>query len=218
MVRLQESSCSGAVRWWGGWRRTRRRSGRRCSNQLEAPATSPTPAVNTVRRTSRPPTGSLRRQATRNQMLTASLRPAAVRTKLRRINIQLLGQAAHCHRRCGGNPIRNESEPRQTAQDHRKAQAHTRPATVRRYERQIRWVEGEIPEQLLPADLRKLRKTLHLLIRKRPRCHEPWHPDQRHRLPNRAPTPPPCVRNRRITLYQAASRTSLDFGDYYRNP
>ncbi len=130
-----------------------------------------------LQRSDRPPAQILSGQP---HMLGTGLGAPAIRTDLHRIHPKLLGEPGHRHRRCRGQPVRHEPQPRQRAQRDRQPQPIRRaPATARIHERQISRGQREIPEQLLPADLREPPQTLQLLVREHPRRHEPRPPAHR---------------------------------------
>ena len=114
------------------------------------------------------------------QMRGAGLRPAAVRTDLRRIDFQLIRQPCHHHRRRGGDLVRHEPQPRQRAQRHRQTELILRTTPPpRRDERDIGRRQREEPEQLLAADFWKLPQTRQLLSREYLRRHETRPPAHR---------------------------------------
>ena len=135
-------------------------------------------------------------------MLGPRLRPLAIRTKLRCIDIQLIRQPGHRHRRRRRHLVRHEPQPRQGAQRHRQAQTDRRAPALRSNKRQIRRGQREVPEQLLTTDLRELPQALQLLVREYPRRHEPQPPTRRptssaDKPSTNHPGPQPEPRNRR---------------------
>jgi len=89
------------------------------------------------------------------------------------MDLQLLGQPRHRHRRGGHHAIGPEPQPRQGAQRDRNPEPIGRTATTPGIdEGGIGRRQGEVPKQLLAADLRELPQPRQIPIREHPRCHE----------------------------------------------
>ena len=133
-----------------------------------------------------------------------------IQTNLRCIDVQLTRQPGYRHRRRRRHLVRHEPQLRQGAQRHRQAKTDRRAPATESNERHIRRGQHEVPEQLLPTDLRELPQTRQLLIREHPRCHDPQPPTRRPTLSAEAKHQPHGPAARTENPYRpGAMRTSL---------
>jgi hypothetical protein len=73
-----------------------------------------------------------------------------------RVDMQLLGQPCHHRRRCGGDVVWYEPQPRQRAQPHGQPKAISRRTpTARVHEGTVRRGQRKEPDQLIAGDLRE---------------------------------------------------------------
>jgi len=98
------------------------------------------------------------------QVIGASLLPGAVVDQLTDRDPQPLRQASHRDRWRRDDIVGHEPQPRQAAQLNRGTQT-VRSAVAGDHERLIRRRQREVPDQLLPADVREPSKLVQLLVR-----------------------------------------------------
>src|SRR5271165_2904481 len=143
-------------------------------------------------------------------MIRAGLRPLPIATQRPRLQAQALGEPGHRSRRSRRHLVRDEPQPRQRRELDSNAEPVRRtPARTRIHESRIRRRQGEVPEQLIPADLRERPQLLVLL----PGEHLLRHPTHlRHAGTNQAErsgSDPPPGGSSRLTAGQTHIRWIL---------
>ena len=106
------------------------------------------------------------------QVIAAGMRTVPVPFQRPRIHAQPLSEPRHRHWRRRAHLVRHEPQPRQRAELDGQAEPVSRAAaTTRIREGHVRLCQREVPDQVVPAYVRKRAQLLQLLLGKRPSCH-----------------------------------------------